>query len=213
MKPLLPYTIRPMQPGDIPTVAAIEQLSFPNPWPASSFQYELHYGSHSSYQVLLKPETGEPAPAPGPWHRRLRSMLGLPEVSQESRVIGYVGLRFQSAEAHISTIAVHPDWRGQGLGELLLLTAIEKALDLECRFVSLEVRASNRAAQSLYRKAGFHFTGVQRGYYRDGEDAWLMAARVNGEEYRTRLAHLRQALDARLCGQRPAGGQNRGDTL
>ena len=140
-------------------------------------------------------------------------MVGLPEVPQESRVIGYVGLRFQSAEAHISTIAVHPDWRGQGLGELLLLTAIEKALELESRFVSLEVRASNRVAQGLYRKIGFHFTGVQRGYYRDGEDAWLMAAEVNRDECRTRLAHLRQVLDARLCGQRPAGGQNGRDTL
>jgi ribosomal-protein-alanine N-acetyltransferase len=158
MKPLSPYTIRPMQPGDIPTVAAIEQLSFPNPWPASSFQYELHYGSHSSYQVLLKPGTGEPAPAQGPWRRRLRSILGLPEVSKDSRVIGYVGLRFQSAEAHVSTIAVHPDWRGKGLGELLLLVAIEQALELGSRIVSLEVRASNRVAQSLYRKVGFHFT-------------------------------------------------------
>ena len=213
MKPPLPYTIRPMQPGDIPTVATIEQLSFPTPWPASSFQYELHYGSHSSYQVLLKPQTHEAAPAEGVWRRRLRRMVGLPEVPQESRVIGYVGLRFQSAEAHVSTIAVHPDWHGKGLGELLLLAAIGQALELGSRFVSLEVRASNRVAQSLYRKVGFHSTSVQRGYYRDGEDAWLMAVEVNRDVYRTHLAHLRQALAARLCAQRPAGGQNGQDTL
>jgi ribosomal-protein-alanine N-acetyltransferase len=128
-------------------------------------------------------------------------------------VIGYVGFRFRSAEAHVSTIAVHPDWRGKGLGELLLVTALEKALELETRILSLEVRASNQVAQKLYRKYGFRFASVHRGYYRNGEDAWLMEAEVHRDTYRARLARLRQILEARLRGQGTDVGQNDGDRL
>ena len=206
----LSYVIRPMEPGDVPTVAAIERLSFPTPWPASSFLYELHHSRQSFYHVLLKPEIGQVRPLERGWRRRLRGLLGL---AAESRVIGYVGFRFHSAEAHISTIAVHPGWRGRGLGELLLLTALEKALELGSSVISLEVRASNRVAQSLYRKYGFRFTSTHRGYYQDGEDAWLMEVEVSQDAYRTRLGLLRQALEAHLCDQQAGIGQNSGDTL
>lgn len=201
MKQPLPYTIRPMEPGDVPTVAAIERLSFPTPWPASSFLYELRHGARSFYYVLLKPMMERPAPSGPGWRRWLRSVTGKPG---ESRIIGYVGFRRQGTGAHVSTIALHPDWRGQGLGELLLLTAMEKALELGVTRVTLEVRASNRVAQHLYRKYGFQFKGTQRGYYRDGEDAWLMAVEVNGDVYRAQLTDLRQALEARLRRHRVA---------
>jgi ribosomal-protein-alanine N-acetyltransferase len=206
----LPYEIRPMEPGDVAAVAAIERLSFPTPWPASSFLYELSHTTRSSYHVLLRREMGGAARSGRGWHRWLRGVMDRPA---ESRVIGYVGFRFQRTNAHISTIAVHPDCRGKGLGELLLLTALEKALELGCGVVSLEVRASNRVARNLYRKYGFRFTHVHRGYYRDGEDAWLMEAEVDRGIYRARLARLRQALEARLRRERAHIGQNDGDTL
>lgn len=209
MNQALPYTVRPMEPGDVPIVAAIERLSFPTPWPASSFLYELSNRTRSFYRVLLKAE-GRGAPSrEGRWRRWLRGVVDRPE---ESRVIGYAGFRLQSAEAHISTVAVHPDWRGNGLGELLLLTAIEQALELGSSAVSLEVRASNRVAQNLYRKYGFRFTSVHRGYYRDGEDAWLMAVQIKQDAYRARLIRLRQMLEARLGSQTDVG-QNDGYTL
>jgi ribosomal-protein-alanine N-acetyltransferase len=89
------------------------------------------------------------------------------------------------------------------LGELLLLTAMERALEREASVVSLEMRPSNRVAQRLYRKYGFRFTGVHRGYYRDGEDAWLMEVEVNRDTYRARLIELRRVLETRLrCQQR-----------
>jgi len=199
-----------MEPSDVPTVAAIERLSFSTPWPASSFLYELRHGARSFYYVLLRPMMGEAAPPKQGWRRWLRGVIGLPE---ESRVIGYVGFRLRGAEAHLSTIAVHPDRRGEGLGELLLLTAMEKALELGVSVVTLEVRASNQVAQHLYRKYGFRFEGVRRGYYRDGEDAWLMAVGVKGEAYRARLARLRQALEARIRRQQTGIGQNERDGL
>ena len=206
----LSYTIRPMEPGDVPTVVAIERLSFPSPWPASSFLHELCHSTRSFYYALLKPATDRAAPSRKQWRRWLRGVAGLPDKSQ---VIGYMGLRLQSADAHISTIAVHPDWRRKGLGELLLLAAMEKALELGVSVVTLEVRLSNRVAQHLYRKYGFRFAGVHRGYYRDGEDAWLMEVKVEQDVSRARLARLRQALEARLCCQQTGVGQNGGDTL
>jgi len=210
MNQSLPYTIRPMEPGDVPTVVAIEQLSFPTPWLASSFLYELSHSKQSFYYVLLKPKMDTPASSGQGWRRWLRGVMGLQD---KSRVIGYVGFRLRPAEAHISTIAVHPDRRGQGLGELLLLTAMEQALELGVSVMSLEVRPSNRVAQHLYRKYGFRFKGVHRGYYRDGESAWLMEVALNRDADRARLAGLRQVLEARLRCQRTGVGQNDGDTI
>jgi ribosomal-protein-alanine N-acetyltransferase len=196
MQRSLPYTIRPMEPGDVPTVAVIERLSYPTPWPASSYLYELRHNKRSFYYVLLKP-AAEAAPAERRWRRWLRDVMGLPV---RSRVIGYVGFRLQNgnAEAHISTIAVHPNWRGKGLGELLLLTAMEQALDLDIGTVTLEVRASNQVAQHLYRKYRFRFAGVHQRYYRDGEDAWQMRAEVKRDTYRRHLTALRQALETQI---------------
>ncbi len=210
MNESLPYPICPMEPGDVPKVVAIERLSFPTPWLASSFLYELSHNARSCYYVLLRPTVGEAAPARRGWLRWLRGVIGVPE---ERWVIGYVGLRSQDAEVHITTVAVHPDWRGKGLGELLLLTAMEQALKVECSVVSLEVRPSNQAAQHLYRKYGFRFKDVHRGYYRDGEDAWLMEVEVNGDAYPARLTRLRQKLEARLRLRRTSVGQNEGVTI
>lgn len=206
----LTYTIRPMAVADVPAVVAIERTSFPTPWLPSSFLYELNHNTRSFYYVLLKPETEISTPPQRGWRRWLRSAAG---IQDESRVIGYVGFRLRPAEAHISTIAVHPKWRGRGLGEMLLLTALERGLKLGVSIVTLEVRPSNRIAQRLYRKYGFRLQGVRRGYYRDGEDAWLMEVRINRDVYRARLVELRRALDKRIR-RAPVGvGQNDRDTL
>jgi ribosomal-protein-alanine N-acetyltransferase len=188
-----PYSIRPMEPGDIPSVVAIDRLSFPTPWSASSYAYELKHRNSSFFYVLLKPDPNGDSPPERGWRRWLHSATGLGP--QKSRVIGYLGIRLRNSGTHISTIAIHPDWRGHGLGELLLLTAMEQSAKMERSLVTLEVRPSNATAQRLYQKYGFRFTGVHEGYYRDGENAWLMAVEID----RKRLAELRQALETRLC--------------
>ncbi|MEE8390269.1 MAG: ribosomal protein S18-alanine N-acetyltransferase [Anaerolineae bacterium] len=209
-----PYTIRPMEPDDVPTVTTIDQMSFPTPWRASSYLHELRQHKRSFYYTLLRSVTNEPVSSRQGWLYWLRNALS---PSKESRVIGYVGFRFRPTEAHISTIAVHPDWRGKGLGELLLLTAMEKALEQGASVVSLEMRPPNQVAQRLYHKYGFRFTGVHRGYYRDGEDAWLMEVNVNRDAYQVRLVELRRMMEARLRYQQVDAewvvGQNDGDTL
>ena len=191
-----PHSIRPMTPADIPVVATIDRLSFPTPWPASSYLYELKQRTRSFYSVLVEPVPESAVPSERGWRDLLRKAKG---TLKRDQVIGYVGLRIRDIEAHISTIAVHPDRRGKSLGELLLLTTIEQALRLQATLVTLEVRTSNRVAQRMYNKYGFQFTGTHRGYYRDGEDAWLMAVGVGKNGYQAQLSVLRQILAERLC--------------
>lgn len=207
----LPFVIRPMAPGDVPAVVAIDKLSFPTPWPASSFLYELLESSHSFYRVLVRSQVDGPAHPAHPARRWFRWMRGVLTAPDGAGLTGYVGFRIYRNEVHISTIAIHPDWRGKGLGELLFLATMEKALGLGARRVTLEVRPSNRAAQQLYRKYGFQFTSTRNGYYRDGEDAWLMAADVGTNGYRDQLLDLRLALDDRLLDQGVFIGQEYGD--
>jgi ribosomal-protein-alanine N-acetyltransferase len=78
-------------------------------------------------------------------------------------------------EAHVTTIASHPEMRGKGVGELLLVSLIHRAMEIGARWMTLEVRASNAVAQNLYRKYTFKEMGVRRRYYSDnGEDALVM---------------------------------------
>src|SRR5207244_11032525 len=78
-------------------------------------------------------------------------------------------------EMHITTIGVHPEYRRQGIGDQLFSALMEEALSRGVRRASLEVRESNRAAQSLYESYGFVPIARRRQYYTDtGEDARVM---------------------------------------
>jgi SSU ribosomal protein S18P alanine acetyltransferase (EC 2.3.1.-) len=90
------------------------------------------------------------------------------------QVVGYGGLWVVADEAHINTLAVHPEWRRRNIGERLLQALLDKASALHASSATLEVRVSNLAAQRLYQKFGFVEVGRRKRYYRDGEDALLM---------------------------------------
>jgi ribosomal-protein-alanine N-acetyltransferase len=90
-------------------------------------------------------------------------------------ILGYIGFWYIVDEAHISTLAVHPSERRTGIGEGLLLHAMEDAESLGAEVVTLEVRGSNQPAIMLYQKFGFEIVGRRPRYYKDnGEDAILM---------------------------------------
>ena len=207
----LPCVTRPMEPGDIPSVVAIDRLSFPTPWPPSAYAYELNYAKDSRYYVLLRPSTPGSAPAEPKWRHWLRRSAGV--FRDSGNIIGYLGVRRKKGSFHISTIAVHPDWRCKGLGEYLLLLIIEQGLEQKAPRITLEVRASNSVAQNLYRKFGFRFTGTHGGYYRDGEDAWLMALEITGPRFRRRLAELRQGSEQQLRANCLTVGQTDSGTI
>lgn len=122
-----------------------------------------------------------------------------------SRLAGYAGFWLMLDEAHVTTIAVRPSLRGQGLGELLFIGVIDMAAALGARFVTLEVRVSNYVAQQLYKKFGFREEGIRRHYYSDnGEDALIMWSEPLGSaSFQNRLVRLKAELDKKLAHARP----------
>lgn len=146
-----PYHLRPMVVADIPAVLAVDSLSFPSPANEQLFLNELTDNLLAHYQALVRDDA-----------------------AGES-LVGFAGFWLIAGEIHISTIAVHPEERGRGRGEWLLLNLLLEARRMEPLLVTLEVRRSNTVAQALYRKYHFEEVGLRRRYYHDtGEDALLM---------------------------------------
>jgi ribosomal-protein-alanine N-acetyltransferase len=114
--------------------------------------------------------------------------------------LGYGGLWLLVDEAHISTIAVHPQWRGTGLGERLLLSLLEQGAKRGMQRATLEVRVSNEAAQGLYHKLGFEIAGRQKRYYSDNnEDAFILVTPpFDTPGFQDNLRRCRAELHARL---------------
>lgn len=143
-------TIRPMEAGDLDAVCAIEQASFSMPWSRQSMAEEVMNGA-ARYFVA---ERG-------------------------GAVVGYGGLWLVIDEAHVTTIAVLPECRGQGIGRALMLALLDCCRDNGIVVALLEVRVSNTAAKALYKSLGFKHLSVRKRYYEDnGEDAAVMIKEV-----------------------------------
>jgi ribosomal-protein-alanine N-acetyltransferase len=123
-----------------------------------------------------------------------------PPAVRRGTVVGYAGLWFVLDEAHVTTIAVRPDQRGNGLGELLLIRLIELGVEAGAQRVTLEVRVSNEVAQGLYRKYTFKGEGIRRRYYSDdNEDALIMWSEpITTPEFRRQFLELKRALFRRM---------------
>jgi ribosomal-protein-alanine N-acetyltransferase len=119
-------------------------------------------------------------------------------------VVGYAGLMFTGLEAHVTNIAVDPDFHGRKIGTRLLLTIVNEAIARGSETVSLEVRVSNSNAQSMYAKFGFTVVGVRKGYYIETkEDAFVMLVEgAVSAAYRLRLAEISAELDS-ATGRQP----------
>lgn len=151
LTPPAPYQLRPMHLADLPEVRAIERVSLPTPTKAGTYEYELTKNELARYQVLTV---------------------------NGRNLIGYSGYWLIGDEVHISIVALHPDWRRRGLGELLLLNMLVVTQPQAVSLATLEVRASNTAAQALYQKYNFHVVNERLRYYRDGESALVMTAQM-----------------------------------
>jgi ribosomal-protein-alanine N-acetyltransferase len=139
--------IRKMMLDDIEQVIAIDRVSFSLPWPERSFRFEL---------------TDNPA-----------SRCWVAEV--DGRLVGIVVAWLIVDEVHVATIATHPEFRRQGIAKRLLSHALRELRHEGAQSSFLEVRASNYAAQEMYRKFGYEKSGIRPRYYRDNdEDALLM---------------------------------------
>lgn len=180
----LPYRIRRMEPRDVHAVVALDRLAFSDPWPESAYTQELYFNPLARYFTL---ELTRSLPHwRWPWKPRASNLLG------------FAGMRLEHGRGHISTLAIHPDWRGLGFGELLLITTLQQAIEMEASAIMLEVRPSNTAAQRLYAK--YHFLPVDRRtrYYQDGEDALLLEVQQLNAAYRQQLTLRRQLVEGRI---------------
>lgn len=203
----LPYYVRPMCEEDIDQVTDIDHEAFSTQWPPPNFKHELR--NHLNHHIVACEEETDidkfevealPKKDSNGLASRLRRLFGRQRsLSNEppphrSHVVGFTSLWVMADEAHITNIAVRESYRRQGIGELLLISAIGLAAKLNTRIVTLEVRISNIAAQSLYTKYGFNPVGVRRGYYLDNkEDALLMSTPdITSTAFRARLQQLKQ---------------------
>ncbi len=173
-----PYRVRPMELADVDQVAAVEKLCFPLPWPPETYRRDLRYHGNTHYLVVERMRNGR-------------------------QVVGFCGYWLIDGEVHVSTIGVHPEYRGLGLGEYLLARMLSDAIERHATAATLEVRVSNSVAQCLYAKYGFRVTGRRRRYYRDNhEDALIMSTpSIVSPEYRGKLAALIEGLRERLAGE------------
>lgn len=144
------YHLRVMQEKDIPQVIEIEKQSFPSPWSAYAFRCELADNEFAYYLVVTTEEN-------------------------QDLVIGYGGMWLIIDEAHITNIAIAPEYRGQNLGELLMGGLETLAMQKGALRMTLEVRVSNEKAQTLYKRRGFVPAGIRPKYYvAENEDALIM---------------------------------------
>lgn len=139
--------IQRMQVSDLDRIVELEQLCFTSPWSKQAFLYELNENPYG-YYVILK---------------------------EHAQIVAYLGLWLDAERAQITTLGVDPDHRGQGYGKALLEHMFDVCSSKKVTNYSLEVRVSNRAAISLYKRYGFVQVGLRKAYYQDNfEDAYLM---------------------------------------
>ncbi|MHB8262829.1 MAG: ribosomal protein S18-alanine N-acetyltransferase [Acidimicrobiales bacterium] len=162
-------TIAAMRRRHLRAVLSIERTNYALPWSAASFLSEMMQHSTRYYTVALLSRA----------------------------VVGYSGLMvIDSEEAHVNTLTVSVEYHHRGIGTFLLFDLVKEAIDRGVDNLTLEVRASNNAAQALYRRFGFVPVGVRKGYYEEThEDAIIMWANsIRSPEYDDRLAFVQSRI-------------------
>jgi len=209
----LTYSIRRLAKEDLDQVNEIDREAFPSQWPPANYKQELQ-NKIAHYIVACDDAKTIAAPVVIPksrfgffnwlmsrFGRQQRVQADPPTPVVQKYIVGFSGLWMMADEAHVTNLAVRQQYRGKGLGELLLLASIDLATELNASFLTLEVRASNLIAQSLYNKYGFMQMGVRRGYYLDNrEDAIIMTTEsISSESFREQVRQLRAALAQKLA--------------
>ena len=165
-----PLTVHlvPLRRRHLRSVLRIEAQVYPRPWTLTLFMSELNLRT-SRYYIAARVGTS---------------------------VVGYAGLMYAADEAHVTNIAVDPAWHRNHIGSRLLLNLARTAPRLGARHLTLEVRVSNVAAQTLYSRFGFRTEGLRKNYYAESnEDALIMWARdIDTPDYAERLATIESEI-------------------
>lgn len=138
--------IIPIEDQYIDGILKVSMMSFPITWSKESFETELS-NRYARYVVAVK----------------------------DGNVVGFGGMWIIIDEAHITNIAVHPEYRGMGIGSMIMDSLISICSLEGVVGMTLEVRVSNQRAKNLYKKFGFIEEGIRKSYYEDNkEDAVIM---------------------------------------
>ena len=168
-------SVRDMVVADLGAVLTIDQEVYSRPWSPSFLRQQLA--------------------SPGNRVNRVAEVDG--------RVVGHAGLMMVADQGHVTTLAVHPDVQGSGIGTCLMADLCRAAVERQLVTMTLEVRVSNLRARELYRRFGFIPAGAQSGYYSDtGEDALFMQV-----DDLTGLAFMARVEAASVTGA-PTGGDS-----
>ncbi len=167
----------------------LDQLCFGGLWTLAGYQRELESPNSDLLGLFSPPAPCPLPPAPCPLRSPCPPLLA----------IGCLWAILE--EAHVTILAVHPQCRRQGLGQALLIALLKAALHRGLERATLEVRASNSSALSLYKKFDFKLAGRRRGYYQDtGEDALILwRGRLGQAEFTQTLACWHQEAAVRLA--------------
>ena len=152
-------TVRGADESDLDTILQIEQECYPLPWSFQQFSQELE----NPVATLLVAEI-------------------------ENRIVGYICCWLVADEMEILNLATAPELRRMGIAAELLKQAFNRFQSGKLSSAWLEVRATNQAAITLYRRSGFKQSGVRKAYYRDGEDAILMVKIFNDQNFQESCA-------------------------
>jgi len=158
--------LREMRRSDLVRVEALERVIYSQPWSEGIFRDEL---SQPGRVYLVAELDGD--------------------------LLGYGGLMLVEGDAHVTTLAVAPGSRQRGLGSLLLLRLVERALAAGAANLTLEVRASNVRAQRIYQRFGMSAVGLRKHYYRDDDAMIMWATDIDQPDYADRLETIRRDIE------------------
>ena len=163
--------IKQIETSNLNDIIEIEALSYgPHHWSYESFEGEIK--SNLAYYICA--------------------------VDENDKVLGYLGLWRVIDEAHITTLAVHPEHRREHIAQRLLLNMLDFCYQEKVKYITLEVRVSNEGAKKLYEKFGFMSLGIRKQYYQDNnEDAIIMWTKnIFDENYKKIVSDMKNELES-----------------
>lgn len=179
--------LKPLTAQLLPAVVELDRVCFGGLWTREGYQRELD-SPNSDLLVLSLPQSDE----------SLTKTSAL--VSHSEPLVGVGCLWAILDEAHITLVGVHPNYQGKGLGQSILYGLLSSAAGRGLERATLEVRASNQVALSLYQKFGFRVAGRRRHYYPDDEDALILwRSDLQHPKFQQTLADWKRQIGDRLA--------------
>lgn len=195
--------LKPLTSQQLSAVVELDQLCFGGLWTKSGYERELD--SPNSQLLILEAATSGESGF-GDQSSEILTQTSfkadLETIPTTHKTLMGLGCFWSILEeAHITILAVHPDYRYQGLGKLLLYALLRDARSRQLEWATLEVKPSNQAALSLYHKFGFTLCGRRRRYYKDtGEDALILwRSGLQTQEFEETLAECYQQVEQHLA--------------